>query len=61
MKLYDFLIPHSKRSEKIFYIMIGIVTFFMLIGMTYLEIDSNVKIRVDKSSIVKDITDIPQK
>ncbi|GAB1373497.1 preprotein translocase subunit YajC [Bacteroidales bacterium] len=27
----------------------------------FLEIDSNVKIRVDKSSIVKDITDIPQK
>ena len=27
----------------------------------FLEIDNNVKIRVDKSSIVKDITDIPQK
>lgn len=26
-----------------------------------MEIDSNVKIKVDKSSIVKDITDIPQK
>ncbi|MDD2490812.1 MAG: preprotein translocase subunit YajC [Bacteroidales bacterium] len=26
-----------------------------------LEVDSNVKIRVDKSSIVKDISDIPQK
>ena len=25
------------------------------------EIDSNVKIRVDKSSIVKDVTDIPDK
>lgn len=26
-----------------------------------LEVDSNVKVKVDKSSIVKDITDIPQK
>ena len=51
MKLYDFLIPHSKRSEKIFYIMIGIVTFFMLIGMTYLEIDSNVYNLLPKNMI----------
>ncbi len=51
-----------KKGDKIVTIG-GIYGVVVEIKETYLliEVDSNVKIRVDKSSIVKDITDIPAK